>query len=367
MAGNYYDILGVSRTATDAEIKKAYRGLARKYHPDVNPDDKSAESKFKEISEAYAVLSDAEKRKQYDSLGHDAFTSSGSGYDFSNMNSQNWKDFNFGGMSMDDLLGDFLGGGMGRKRQATSPQKGADIQYSMAIPFADVIKGNEYVINVKHSTNCPKCSGKGGDRQTCPTCRGTGFSSSNRSMFGMSACETCHGTGSILKNVCSECSGRGNINVDDKIKVKIPAGVDNSSKIRIAGKGDAGENGGSNGDLYILPKIPKHSVYERDGADLSMNVDIGMFEAALGTKITVPTPYGAVNLNIPAGAQQGQRFRLKGKGVPKLKGGVNGDLYVVLKVVVPAVNNEADKAELEKMMSKYPGPDRDSLLSKGML
>jgi DnaJ-class molecular chaperone len=305
MAKSYYEVLGVEKGATEDEIKKSYRKLARKYHPDVNKDDKNAEEKFKELSEAYAVLSDADKRREYDQLGHDAFKGGGYGYDFGNMNYDDMRNFNFGGMSMEDLLGDLFGGGMGmggRMRQPR-PMRGADIQYNLSIPFVDVIKGNEYEFN---------------------------------------------------------------INNNERVKVKIPAGVDTGSKIRLAGKGHEGTNGGTKGDLYILPKVTPSPVYERKDYDLYMTVDVDIFEAVLGTKITVPTPYGSVNLSIPAAVQEGQKFRLKGRGVPKLKGGGVGDLYVVSHIVVPTLT-EDDKAKFEEIMRGYKRPDRESLVKKGTI
>lgn len=308
MAKNYYDVLGVSKSATEDEIKKAYRKLARKYHPDVNPDDKSAEDKFKEISEAYAVLSDKEKKAQYDSMGHDAFSHSGQGYDFHNMKYEDMQNFNFGGMSMEDILGDLFGGlGGGRSRRSTRPTKGADIQYSINIPFADVIRGNEYELTVN-------------------------------------------------SNMGSE-----------RIKVKVPAGVDTGSKIRLSGKGDAGQNGGPRGDLYIIPKVPKHPVYERDGADLSITVNVDVFEAMLGTTLQVPTPYGPVNLKIPAGSQEGRKLRLKDRGVPRLKGVGKGDLYVVVHIIVPDVVDPQDIKLVEQLMARYPRPDRKHLLIDGVI
>lgn len=366
MAKSYYDVLGVAKSATQDEIKKAYRSLARKYHPDINKDDKNAESKFKEISEAYAVLSDAEKKSQYDSIGHDAFTSSGRGYDFQNMNYEDMRNFNFGGMSMEDLLGDIFGGGS-RRKSSRRPSKGADIQYSMPITFSDVINGNEYEFNLNHTTVCGTCDGKGGERVTCPSCKGTGMSTKSKNMFGMGVCEQCHGEGTIMKNRCPSCGGRGEVSTSERIKVKIPAGVDNNSKIRIAGKGNAGENGGPSGDLYILPKIAEHPVYKRDGYDLNLEVDIDMFEATLGSKIQVPTPYGAVQLSIPAGTQENQKFRLKGRGIPKLKGSGKGDLYVIIHVVIPEVNDAHDQEVLQEMMKKYAHPDREALLRKGTI
>ena len=307
MAKNYYDVLGVEKKASDEEIKKAYRSLARKYHPDVNQGDKGAEAKFKEVSEAYAVLSDSEKRSQYDSLGHDLFTNSGKGYNFNNMNYEDMRNFNFGGMSMEDLLGD-LGDLFGsRTRRSTRPMKGSDVQYALSIPFSDVFHGNEYDLNLS--------------------------------------------------------TGSG----QERIKVKIPAGVNNNSKIRIAGKGNPGLNNGPRGDLYILPKIPKHSVYERDGSDLYVKIDIDMFEAALGAKIQAPTPYGAVNLSIPPATQEGQKFRLKGKGAPALKGSGVGDLYVIVQIKISEIKSEGDRKALSEIMSRYSRPDRDSILQKGVI
>lgn len=361
---NYYEVLGVSKTASQEEIKKAYRSMARKYHPDINKEDKNAEAKFKKVSEAYAVLSDPEKKSQYDSLGHDAFTSGGQGYDFSNMNYEDMRNFNFGGMSMEDLLGDLFGGS---RRRSTRPVRGVDIQYSLAITFSDVIHGNEYQLNLNHTTICSVCKGKGGEKITCPTCKGTGMSSKSQNLFGMGTCEQCHGDGMVLKSRCSACGGRGEVSANERIKIKIPAGVDTNSKIRIAGKGNAGENGGSNGDLYIIPKVPKHPVYERDGYNLSLKVDIDMFEATLGAKVQVPTPYGAVQLSIPAGTQEGQKFRMKDRGVPKLKGGGKGDLYVITHIVIPEITSEKDQETLRELMKKYAHPDRDELLRKGMI
>ncbi|MDR2400021.1 MAG: DnaJ domain-containing protein [Deferribacteraceae bacterium] len=356
---NYYEVLGVPKTATQEEIKKAYRALARKYHPDVNKNDKSAETKFKEISEAYATLSDADKKSQYDAVGHEAFTRSGQGYDFNNMNFEDLKNFNFGGFSMEDILGDFLGGGRRRRRVSN----GEDIQYSLPITFADVIHGNVYEFNLNRTKSCPKCKVEGGGRIPCPVCKGTGYTTGG--MFGMETCKHCKGAQTVPKSNCPGCGGRGVIHVSERIKVKIPAGVDSSSKIRIAGKGNAGANGGGDGDLFIIPIIEKHPVYGRNGADLSITADIDIFEAALGAKITVPTPYGQVNLNIPPATQEGQKFRLKEKGIPRLKGGGVGDLYVSAHIVVPKLTQDGDTARLNEIKAHYPHPDREKLLKRG--
>jgi molecular chaperone DnaJ len=350
----------VAKTASQDEIKKAYRSLARKYHPDVNKNDKNAETKFKEISEAYATLSDADKKAQYDAVGHEAFTRSGQGYDFNNMNFEDMKNFNFGGFSMDDILGDLLGGG--RKRRRT-PSGGDDLRYTLRITFSDVIHGNVYEFDLNRTENCPKCKGSGGDLIDCPVCKGTGYTTGG--IFGMETCKKCKGAQRIPKSNCPACGGSGIVRVAERIKVKIPAGVDSSSKIRIAGKGNIGANGGGSGDLFIIPIIDKHPVYERSGADLTLQVDIDIFEAALGAKITVPTPYGQVNLSIPPATQEGQKFRLKGKGVPRLKGEGVGDLYISAHIVVPKLTQEADAVKLNEIKAHYPQPDRKDLLKRG--
>ncbi len=369
MARSYYDILGVKKTASQDEIKKSYRKLARKYHPDINPGNKEAEAKFKEISEAYAVLSDKTKRKEYDSLGHDAFTSGGHGFDFSNMNYEDMKSGSYGGFSFEDIFGDLFGGG-GRSSRRTSRQspagKGENLNYTIQVPFRDAIFGNEYEISVNRMVRCDSCGGNGGDKVTCSACGGTGQSKQQAGFFGMSIpCQSCGGTGYTLKNICSKCGGNGFVRKNERLKIKIPAGVANNSKIRIAGKGNEGSPGYPNGDLYIITNVASHPLYERKGDNLYLNVDVDMFEAALGSKITVPTPYGEVNLNIPAGTQPGQKFRLKGKGVPHLKGGGKGDLYIIINVKIPQIAIDADRNALSEMKKRYSKPLRTELLRKG--
>ncbi|MGA1846531.1 molecular chaperone DnaJ [Deferribacter abyssi] len=371
MAETYYDILGVSKNATQEEIKKAYRKLARKYHPDLNPGNKEAEEKFKKISEAYAVLSDPEKRKQYDTLGHDAFTSSGQGYDFSNMNFENFRatfeDFDI----FKDIFEDIFGVGSNRSKEKASSsyaQKGEDLYYTIQIPFRDVIFGNKIELSVNRLKNCDVCKGKGGERSVCGVCGGKGAVRQGSGFFSISTtCPQCKGEGEIVYKPCEKCGGKGRFYVNERIKVKIPAGVDNNSKIRVPGKGNDGINGGPSGDLYIVTKIIPHEVYKREGDNLYVNVDIDMYEAALGEKITVPTPYGAVNINIPAGTQPGQKFRIRGKGVPHLKGGGNGDLYIVVNVKIPAVAIESDRNLLKEMKKRYHITDREKLIAKGRL
>jgi len=369
MARDYYEVLGVQKGSTAEEIKKAYRKLARKFHPDVNSGDSEAENKFKEISEAYGVLGDAEKKKQYDSLGHDAFKSGGHGYDFSGANYEDIKN-HFGGFDFGDIFGDIFGGGgrSGGRRRSSAPRKGEDIHYTIQIPFKDAIEGNEYEIAVNHTVSCKSCSGKGGDRQTCSSCGGSGQSMSNqRGMFGISPCSTCKGTGETMTNVCSVCRGSGYSNKQEKIKVKIPKGVDKNSKIRVGGKGNAGANGGPQGDLYIITNVKNHEVFERKGDNLYVEVDVDMFEAALGEKINIPTPYGTISMNIPAGTQPGQKFRIKNKGVPGLGKSTIGDLYVVIKINIPQVAIEEDRKALKDIHKKYMTGERDKLIEKARL
>jgi len=361
---DYYETLGVTKGSSADEIKKAYRKLARKYHPDVNPNDKQAEDQFKKISEAYAVLGDAEKKKQYDQIGHDAFTNGGHGYDFSNADYDDIRS-TFGGFNIEDIFGDIFGG---RQSRRSGPLKGDDIYYTVKIPFQDVIKGNEYELAINHSANCKDCGGKGGESTVCPTCRGTGRVSAKSGFTGFpTPCPTCGGEGRKITNKCGTCKGSGSTNVKERIKVKIPTGVDNESKIRIPGKGNAGINGGPQGDLFIITNVEEHPVYKRQGHNLYIDVPVSVFEASLGDKITVPTPYGAVNLNMPAGTQPDQNFRLKGKGVPRLKGQGMGDLYVVIKVIVPQIAVEEDRDRLKEMMNRYPDDKRKKVLEDGKI
>ncbi len=366
MAENYYDILGVSKTATADEIKKSYRVLARKYHPDVNPGDKEAEDKFKKLSEAYAVLSDPEKRREYDSIGHDAFTSSGHGYNFQNMNFEDMRNFNFGGASFEDIFGDFFGGFTSSSSKGRSKsRKGSDITYSIKIPFADAVKGGSYELNISRNDTCKTCHGTGGKKTSCSSCHGTGMASGGA--FFASTCRTCHGTGEKIIEPCKECRSKGYVPTQEHIKIKIPAGIDNDAKIRVAGKGHAGENGAPAGDLYIKTNIINNPVYKRNGSDLTINMDIDIFEATLGTKLQVPTPYGAVNLNIPAGVKSGQKLRLKGKGMPVMKKNTTGDLYVVINIIAPDKIKDDIRDLLIKAQEKSPSIDRSDILSKGVI
>lgn len=366
MSKNYYDVLGVSKTASQDEIKKAYRKLARKYHPDLNPNNKEAELKFKEISEAYAVLSDPEKRKQYDTLGHEAFTSSGQGYNFSDMNFEDLRHFRTENFNFEDIFAEFFGG---RSRSKRSKENGEDIFYTINLPFNVAITGGEYELNINRLVNCPKCLGKGGDIQKCPTCGGTGHINQKSGLFVLpKPCPNCRGKGEVTYSVCTNCHGRGKINQTERIRIKIPKGVDNGTKIRVPGKGNEGSYGMPAGDLYVVTNLTKHPLYERQGDNLYLTVDIDMFEAALGEKITVPTPYGPINLTIPAGAESGQLLRIRGKGIPHMNNNTeNGDLYIKLNVKIPAIAIESDRKILQEMKKRYAIDLRKDLLEKGKI
>ncbi len=366
MAKNYYDILETTKSATDEEIKRNYRKLARKYHPDINPNNKEAENKFKELSEAYAVLSDPEKRKEYDAVGHDAFTNSGHGYNFQNMNYEDIRNFNFGGTSFEDIFGDLFGNLTGRSKKRNINSKGDDITYSVKIPFADAIKGSTYELNINRQVKCPTCHGTGGNKTICPQCKGSGFAGENNGLFNM-PCRKCNGTGEIYSSPCQSCHTTGIINATERIKVTIPKGVITGSKVRVAGKGNASLGKGKDGDLYIITEVANHPVYERSGNDLYVNLNIDIFEAMLGSKITAPTPYGEISLNIPAGTQNGQKFRIKGKGMPHLRSDEKGDLYIVVNVVIPEIKNESDKRKLKEVMDNTQRIDRSKILSLGKI
>ena len=337
---DYYEVLGVSKTATDAEIKSAFRKLAKKYHPDVSTEENAAE-KFKECQEAYAVLSDPEKRRQYDQFGHAAFSGGAGGAGFSN--------FDFGDMS--DIFEDLFGGlggfsgfssfGGGSRRSAHGPRKGNDVLYKMTIDFEDAVYGTKKEIKLDVIDTCSDCDGKGGSHpSTCSTCRGSGtVTSEQRTMFGSfltkTTCSDCHGTGTVFEKKCSTCHGNGTVKKNKTITVNIPAGIDTDHRLRIAGKGEAGSNGGKPGDLYIEFTVREHEFYERDEDDIYIDLPLTITEAVLGCKKEVPTLYGNVNLSIPAGTGTNDKLRLKGKGVENVSTKRKGDMYVVCNVIIP--------------------------------
>jgi molecular chaperone DnaJ len=358
---DYYEVLGVPKGAAEKEIKKAYRRLARKHHPDVNPNDKGAEAKFKEINEAYEVLSNSEKRKQYDLVGHqgssfrpgpaDAGAGGGfGGFDFSNIDFSNLRfeagagggGGGAGGFS--DLFSDLFrrssrGSYPSYQEEAQQPGRGEDIYYTVDLDFMDAVRGLTTQVNVQRHVACSACQGTGeapdSSQQVCPECRGTGKRQVSRGSLSLSqTCPACGGRG--RKRIsCVACAGRGVALLNERLSVKIPAGVDNGSKVRLAEKGEAGPMGAPPGDLYITTRIRPHVFFERKGDNIYCKMPVSISESALGAAIEVPTVDGMTSMRIPPETSSGQVFRLRGKGVPHLKGSGRGDQYVEVKIVVP--------------------------------
>ncbi len=365
---DYYDVLGVSRNASEADIKKAFRKLARKYHPDVNPGDKAAEQKFKEINEAYEVLSDSKKKQQYDQFGHAAFGAGygpgGAGPGFEGFSRGGGAEEFFRGGNYEGF-GDIFGSIFGERLRPRGPHKGEDITYSVEVDLEDAIFGRTMQVDLQREVSCPACGGSGSQpgtsRRTCSTCGGTGSVSQGRGFMQIAQpCPTCRGEGTINPNPCRSCGGRGIIPKAERINVKIPPGVDNGSKIRVAGMGGPGEKGGPPGDVYIITRVRPHSYFERKGDNLYSEARVTVKEAALGDKIEIPTVDGMVSMTLPAGVQSGQQLKLKGKGVPHLGSSGVGDHYVTIKVVTPADLSERAKElvrELDRLSSSDPRRD----------
>ena len=346
---DYYEVLGVDRNASEEEIKKAYRKLAKKYHPDMNPGDKDAEKKFKEASEAYAVLSDAEKRRQYDQFGHSAFDGTGGagGFDFSGM------DFSdiFG-----DIFGDFFGGG--GRRTNNGPMKGQNVRTSVRIKFEEAAFGCEKEIELVLKDECDTCHGTGAkpgtSKVTCGKCGGKGkIVMTQQSFFGtvqnVTTCPDCHGTGQIIKEKCPDCHGTGYIARKKKIAVSIPAGIDNGQSIRIREKGEPGINGGPRGDLLVEVRVAPHAIFQRNEYDIYSSAPISFAQAALGGEVLIDTLDGKVAYEVKPGTQTDTRIRLRGKGVPTLRNkNVRGDQYVTLVVQVPTSLSSEAKETLRK-------------------
>ena len=347
---DYYEVLGVSKGASDSEIKSAYRKLAKKYHPDMNPGDKEAEAKFKEASEAYAVLSDADKRRQYDQFGHAAFDGGAGGAG----------GFDFGGMDMGDIFGDifgdFFGGGRSRG-QSNGPMKGQNIRTSVRITFEEACFGVDKEIDVTLKEECATCHGTGAkpgtSPETCKKCGGKGqVIFTQQSLFGVvrnvQACPDCHGTGKIIKERCSDCSGSGYISKRKKISVSIPAGIDNGQCVRIRDKGEPGVNGGQRGDLLVEVVVSRHPIFQRQDRDIFSTAPITFAQAALGGDVRIKTVDGEVIYTVKPGTQTNTRVRLRNKGVPSLRNKqVRGDHYVTLVVEVPTKMNSEQKELLE--------------------
>jgi molecular chaperone DnaJ len=368
---DYYEVLGVKRDAPEMEIKKAFRKLARKYHPDVNPSDKTAEHKFKELSQAYEILSDPKKRQQYDQFGHAAFEQGfgqGPGYGpgrGSEGFGQDAEFFTRGGY--EDIFSNLFGERAARSR---GPQKGEDITYAVEVDLEDAIFGRTMQVDLRREATCSTCGGAGSQPgtspRTCPACMGSGRVSQGKGFMQFSqTCPTCRGAGTINPNPCRTCNGRGVVPKSDRINVKIPPGVDNGSKVRVAGMGEPGERGGPPGDVYIVTKVRSHPYFERKGDNLYSEAGVTLKEAALGEKIEIPTVDGMVSLTVPTGTQTGQQLKLKGKGVPHLGGGGTGDHYVTIKVVTPTGLSERGKELLRELDRQHPSNPRQDITFRG--
>ena len=351
---DYYEVLGVDKGADDATLKKAYRKLAKKYHPDMNPGDKEAEAKFKEATEAYGVLSDPDKRRQYDQFGHAAFENGGGG------GAGGFGGFDFGG-DMGDIFGDIFGDlfGGGRSRRANNgPMKGANLRAVIHITFEEAVFGCEKEIELTLKDSCTKCNGTGAkpgtSPETCTKCNGTGkVTYTQQSMFGMvrnvQTCPECGGTGKVIKEKCSDCHGTGYIANRKKIQVSVPAGIDNGQSIRIREKGEPGKNGGPRGDLLVEVQVARHPIFQRQDMNIFSTAPITFAQAALGGDVRINTVDGDVVYTVKPGTQTDTKIRLKGKGVPSLRNkNIRGDQYVTLVIQTPAKLNEEAKEALRK-------------------
>ena len=327
-----YEILGVSRNATDQEIKSAYRKLAVKYHPDKNPGDRDAEEKFKEAAEAYSILSDAEKRARYDRFGHSGMQGGFSGFD-----SSTFGDFG-------DILGEFFGFGdiFGGARRRGGPERGSDLRYDLKISFKEAAFGLKTKIKIPRQDTCPDCNGrgtpKGKEPTTCSACGGSGQQRYQQGFFSVSrSCPQCNGSGHIITEPCETCNGNGRVRKEKTLEVRIPAGVDNGSRLRIQGEGEAGTHNGPAGDLYVVIYVEEHPFFQRQGSNIHCQVSIGVTQAVLGAEISVPTLQDDEKLRIPEGTQPGTIFRLRGKGIASLgeRGRGRGDQFVTINVAIP--------------------------------
>jgi molecular chaperone DnaJ len=359
---DYYEVLGVERTVTVEEIKKSYRKLAVKYHPDKNPGDKAAEEKFKELGEAYEILIDADKRALYDQHGHAAFDrraggfGRGAGGGFHDPFDIFREVFGGGGGTIFD---DLFGGG---RSDPTQPQRGGDLRYDMEITFEEAAHGTEKEITVSKPERCDVCDGSGAESgsrvRACPTCGGRGQVISSRGIFSIAqTCPACQGAGRVVEKPCKACHGTGRRDRQSKIKLKIPGGVDTGSRLRSVGNGEAGLRGGPPGDLYVVLHVKAHDIFQRDGDDLLCEVPVSFVQAALGAEIEVPTLSGKAEIKIPPGTQSGTTFRLKGKGVKNVQGYGNGDLHVRVMVEVPTHLTSAQRAKLQEFAELCNGKE----------
>jgi molecular chaperone DnaJ len=365
---DYYEVLGVDRGADDQSLKSAYRKLALKYHPDRNPNDREAEERFKEAAEAYSVLSDSQKRSMYDRYGHagvqSAAAGAGGGFDPGQ----------FAGF--EDILGEFFGfgdlfGGGGSRRRNRA-QRGEDLPFELEIQFEDVMKGMTADIQVPRMEACGRCSGKGAEPEDgltqCPVCRGRGEVHYQQSFLTVRrTCSQCNGRGQIIRRPCKECKGDGYLRKERKLKVNIPAGVDNGTRLRLTGEGQPGANGGPPGDLYVLLKVKEHPIFDREDDDLHCTIPVNIAQAALGTEVEVQTFDGPEKVKIPEGTQKGAKIKLKGLGVPHVQGHGRGDLYVNVDVRIPTKLSREQRKLFEQLSETLPAENElseKSLLDK---
>lgn len=348
---DYYEVLGVEKNSNKDDIKKAYRKLAKQYHPDLNPDNKEAEEKFKEASEAFEVLSDDEKRAQYDQFGHEGATGQG----FGGFSSGDFGDI-FG-----DMFGDIFGGFGGRSR-SRGPKRGSDIEVSVRLTFREAAFGVKKEIKVNRYEECEVCHGTGAKpgtkKKTCPTCNGTGeVQQVHRTPFGQmvrsSVCPTCHGTGEIIDDPCTNCKGKGKVKGSKTFSINIPAGVETGSYIPIRGEGELGDKGGGRGDVYVHIQVDRDKVFSRDGNDLRIKLSVSITQATLGDEIIVPTLEGDVKYNLPQGTQSGATFRFKGKGIPDVRSGRKGNLYTEIVVEIPKKLTQRQKELMEELSKEF--------------
>ena len=349
---DYYEVLGVAKGASDEELKKAYRKLAKKYHPDMNPGDAEAEAKFKEANEAYEVLSNAEKRSRYDQFGHagvDPNFGAGGGYG----------GFDMGDIDLGDIFGSFFGGGFGgfggQQQRANAPQKGESLRANLTVTFEEAAFGCEKEIELNRTEACDECHGSGCQpgttAETCPDCRGTGTVRVQQRMGGMAfsssaPCSRCRGTGKLIHNPCKKCSGVGSVRTKKRVSVTIPAGIDDGQAVSLRGQGNAGKNGGPAGDLIVGVRIKPHAQFQRDGSTVLYEHPVSFVQATLGAELEIPTIDGKVKYTLPAGTQSGTTFRLRGKGIPELRGRGRGDQYVTVKVQIPTTLTAEQKEAL---------------------
>ena len=361
---DYYEVLGVAKTATQDEIKSAFRKLAKKYHPDISKEP-DAEEKFKEVQEAYSVLSDETKRKQYDQFGHTAFSGAGAGGN--PYGGFGGAGFGFDASDLGDIFEDLFGGagfGFGGSRNRSRARRGNDVLMSVDISFMDAVFGCEKDFDLDVVDACQECDGKGGfGEKNCPRCHGSGtITSEQRTILGSfmtkTTCPECNGKGKTYDKICNACRGKGKVKAHKTITVSVPSGIDTGERLRVPGKGQAGENGGSNGDLYLEFQVASHRFFERDGNDIYLEVPITMVEAVLGCKKEIPTVYGNVTLNIPAGTDSGTKQRIRGKGIKNASTRRTGDMYVIFQVQTPK-RLTRDQKKLFESLAKTDFKDSD--------